>query len=433
MSWLYVPGLEGSSLASALPRPMHAACVTWRGKHRLPRLWSRAWQKGGYIRHLSGLTLRPSTLDRGVASFIASLPATPANPTASPGDVRASAMTDGSPSASSVSSRPFGRIVSSARTSQGMQADSLALSFHHWRRWAIGLRREYSARPKSVPVIDASDSSSWPTANTRDSESTARHTTSTGVMHPGTTLTDAIRQWQTPATDSFRSRGGDRKDEQGLDQQARTWPTPRSISGGPESGERKQQLGRTESGGGDLQAAAETWATPQARDHETPHSKSYVAALKAQGHGMRNLNDEAVHWPTPISRDHKSIYANQVTMEKNSRPLSEAVSRWRTPNTVDANGGTRLGEGQEQLTFQASRFSRQGPETLDGPLSSSERRTLNPRFVEWLMGWPIGWTSFVPVAMASSRWLRRMHGALSTLLSAPSGDPEQIDLEELLA
>jgi hypothetical protein len=24
-------------------------------------------------------------------------------------------------------------------------------------------------------------------------------------------LTDAIRKWQTPATDSFRSRGGDRK------------------------------------------------------------------------------------------------------------------------------------------------------------------------------------------------------------------------------
>ena len=33
-------------------------------------------------------------------------------------------------------------------------------------------------------------------------------------------------QWQTPASDSFRSRGGDRKDEMGLDQQARTWPGP---------------------------------------------------------------------------------------------------------------------------------------------------------------------------------------------------------------
>jgi hypothetical protein len=29
--------------------------------------------------------------------------------------------------------------------------------------------------------------------------------------------------WQTPATDSFRSRGGDRKDEMGLDQEARNF------------------------------------------------------------------------------------------------------------------------------------------------------------------------------------------------------------------
>ena len=32
--------------------------------------------------------------------------------------------------------------------------------------------------------------------------------------------------WQTPGTDSFRSRGGDRKDEMGLDQQARRWDFP---------------------------------------------------------------------------------------------------------------------------------------------------------------------------------------------------------------
>ena len=36
---------------------------------------------------------------------------------------------------------------------------------------------------------------SWPTPNTRDAASAGRHTTETGVMHPGTTLTDAMRQW----------------------------------------------------------------------------------------------------------------------------------------------------------------------------------------------------------------------------------------------
>lgn len=42
-------------------------------------------------------------------------------------------------------------------------------------------------------------------------------------------LMDQAGLWQTPQVDSFRSRGGDRKDEMGLDQQARLqWVTPAS-------------------------------------------------------------------------------------------------------------------------------------------------------------------------------------------------------------
>ena len=53
----------------------------------------------------------------------------------------------------------------------------------------------------------------WRTPNTRD-----HHAQGPRTNHPQrqTTLVDQV-QWQTPATDSFRSRGGDRKDEMGLD------------------------------------------------------------------------------------------------------------------------------------------------------------------------------------------------------------------------
>jgi hypothetical protein len=37
----------------------------------------------------------------------------------------------------------------------------------------------------------------------------------------------------------------------------------------------------------------------------------------------------------------------------------------------------------------------------DGQKSLQKRRTLNPRFVEWLMGWPTGWTAFEPLETAS--------------------------------
>ncbi len=40
--------------------------------------------------------------------------------------------------------------------------------------------------------------------------------------------------------------------------------------------------------------------------------------------------------------------------------------------------------------------------------TSEPRRTLNPLFVEALMGWPTGWTGFASVATAWSPWLRRM-------------------------
>jgi hypothetical protein len=48
-----------------------------------------------------------------------------------------------------------------------------------------------------------------------------------------------------------------------------------------------------------------------------------------------------------------------------------------TPNTVDAKGGTRKGEGQVQLCHLVG-------------------GSLNPAWVEWLMGFPIGWTDCEP-------------------------------------
>jgi hypothetical protein len=38
----------------------------------------------------------------------------------------------------------------------------------------------------------------WPTTTVGDSRNSARHTTTTGVMHSGTTLVDAVRIWPTP-------------------------------------------------------------------------------------------------------------------------------------------------------------------------------------------------------------------------------------------
>lgn len=90
----------------------------------------------------------------------------------------------------------------------------------------------------------AQEASAWPTPVESDSRSSARSTTETGVMHPVTSLTDAVRKqsgdgWPTPAHRDYRSpnaksyeeRGGGPKGEQLNNFVAHKWPTPPAQDG----------------------------------------------------------------------------------------------------------------------------------------------------------------------------------------------------------
>ena len=88
------------------------------------------------------------------------------------------------------------------------------------------------------------------------------------------------------------------------------WPTPRTPTGGPESAERKKELGRQDSGGGDLQAAA----------------------LMAG-------------WPTPMAGTPATENYNEAGNTDSSRKTVELVSGWTTPQAHD---GTARGKGQKE-------------------------------------------------------------------------------------
>jgi hypothetical protein len=168
MCWLYVPGSPASNSASALPCPERGASLTLRGKPMPPRLLLRAWAMGHSVRLLSGLTLPPSTLDRCAASWIASLRATRASPTARSAETLGPTTTGSSSIRSCGSRTSAGLVVSSARTSQGTPTDSFTPSSLLWSGWATALRLEYSARPKSARPTTGSGSSLWPTPLARD-------------------------------------------------------------------------------------------------------------------------------------------------------------------------------------------------------------------------------------------------------------------------
>lgn len=104
-------------------------------------------------------------------------------------------------------------------------------------------------------------------------------------------------------------------------------------------------------------------------------------------------------WPTP------TVYGNhnKPGASKNAGwGLSSAVKLWPTP-TASASKGSSAGallrkDGRSRIN-----------DRLDHKIMHLEGGQLNPAWVEWLMGWPIGWTELKPLEMARFHEWQRQH------------------------
>ena len=83
--------------------------------------------------------------------------------------------------------------------------------------------------------------------------------------------------------------------------------------------------------------------------------------------------------------------------------------------------------GEVVAIFDGSLSPPPDPPTQDGETSSPTRRTLNPLFVEWMHGWPIGLTDCEQPVMGLVHWQRLMRGQLSRLVSIVSIDRSLFD------
>lgn len=102
----------------------------------------------------------------------------------------------------------------------------------------------------------------------------------------------AFDEWRSKARSRLRSLLAGQGLISGGGEMSR-WASPRTITGGGESAERKRELGRLESGG-DLQAQAAMWTTPQAHDSHGGDA----SRVRRQGtiHGCANLADDVCGW-----------------------------------------------------------------------------------------------------------------------------------------
>lgn len=229
----------------------------------------------------------------------------------------------------------------------------------------------------------------WPTTTAKDRDSSRTFNRETGESmraNAGPTLTDKAEMWQTPGTDSFRSRGGDRKDEMGLDQQARLlWKTPGTDEPGVSASRLVTKDGAPWRGG------------ERAYDAENGRLAQTGLPQMVEIYPSTHLSPK-MHWP-----GREPSGALQISLRLYRQAISVA------PPSV------------------LRRWSRRG---------DWKKRKLNPLFVEWLMGWPTGLSLCDCSAMEFSRWSRHMRSELSSMPMAstpsiwnpPTETPEQMEL-----
>jgi DNA (cytosine-5)-methyltransferase 1 len=145
----------------------------------------------------------------------------------------------------------------------------------------------------------------------------------------------------------------------------RMWPTPSAQ----------------QAGDGDF---IETLQTKDGKPAE-PGQRAYNP--KTGKHSQVTLNRAVKMWPTPTARDYKDTGPN-TNYEKIAKKgkLAGAVM-WPTPQAADNRDRGNMS------TPAIKRRIEKGKQVMLSMSVSEKSGALNPEWVEWLMGFPSGWTN----------------------------------------
>ena len=269
-----------------------------------------------------------------------------------------------------------------------------------------------------------------------------RRSTSTEVLNPNTnksvSLDRFVRYWPTPTASQARS--------QGLIKQMR-----KKV----EAGEITVEEAEAMIGGSLTPARMQMWPTPRVSDTEGGIVKNVEMKdgtfSRVNKQGVRwgvKLKDAVDHaekmWPTPTVDGN---YNRKGLSKTSGDGLATAVKMWPTPDTQNHRDGSKMRKdnnldqgGRHGVSLHHAVYHTEkmwptptksdhkgsGPTMVrkDGKLRgdrldyATERNSdgsptggqLNPTWVEWLMGWPLGWTDLKPLEMARFREWLQQHG-----------------------
>jgi len=320
-----------------------ASSLMARSKASPARTWLQKWKRDSWTQHLSGRILRPSHARTFVTEWTSLWPVTPASHFPQPESDSAQKTLATSGHTSPDQYELFDLDYASLRMSKDTSPSDSEKSLESWNQSVTKRRGEYSARLKSAHRTSASGSSSWPTTNARDWKDSVNSVPPSVGQTRGHSLGMAVaeKNWPTTAARDYkgtspnylmRKDGKSRADQLAvavdLEEQV-NWPTPTVQEAG--------KIG-----------------------NQANHGQLALSNHPAiRGEVNRDKYDKGKHGlPAP---------ANPST--DGSRPES-----WATP------------ECKNHVGYQVDRTGAMWPR-----LGSQVAGKLNPRWVETLMGLPVGW------------------------------------------
>ncbi len=161
-----------------------------------------------------------------------------------------------------------------------------------------------------------------------------------------------------------------------------------------------------------------SWSTPKATDG----AKGGPGQSYGSG-GTPPLPAQAAQWPTPAAQNWKGSSKASITRTDGKSRMDilhyraeQGFTRPAPPITRDGRRSSRHAPISRPLW--ASMIASHGRAVSRRILKGRSRRRLNPLFVGWLMGWPIGHALCACSETEFIHWQQHMRGALSALPTA---------------
>ena len=309
-----------------------------RSKPSPSAIWLRKWKRDSWTRHLYGRILRPSLGQRFATEWTSSLGATHVSPSVQPANAKVS-KTRGI----------FGRLLqmafdfsnpsaASLRTSKDISAWGCPTSSKTWQEWVIERRGAYSQRLNAERHTNASGSLSWPTMTANEAKN------SQGESQLKRTPPPSGRLCYWPTVQASEVRQGFQDRSRGMKGQQESLTTVVIKQAG--------------------HPVPANSSTDGSRPGLWQTATVSTGAHRQKDGSMTDKLDQQVKqsWPTPSA-------------DGDSRPGANADPvKWQ--QIADA----KKAQGINKQLFLTTKVAMQ------------QSGKLNPRWVETLMGLPVGWT-----------------------------------------